>query len=152
MTPWLCPRCLLDREARRESKAGTTQEEPSAVGAAVDAEGRGALAETLPRTLGNYVLPPNCEKVDANSMYADTAPPAADGRCQGLYTAGDFTGVNAGVVLQFRSRFPSGMTFECMRVTPVGAPERFLRHLPREGVGPLAGFRPGWWRFPEDQR
>jgi len=50
------------------------------------------------------VLPPDCEGADANSMYANTAPPAAGGRCQELYAASYFAGVNAGVIIRMACR------------------------------------------------
>jgi eukaryotic-like serine/threonine-protein kinase len=52
MTPWLCPKCLLDRVAEGEPSATVTHTEPAGKGP----ETLGAMEESLPRTLGNYEL------------------------------------------------------------------------------------------------
>jgi WD40 repeat protein len=52
MTPWLCPKCLLDRVAEGEPSLGAATVEPD--GAAAPSEG--VVEETLPRPLGNYEL------------------------------------------------------------------------------------------------
>jgi len=52
MTPWLCPKCLLDRAADSEPSAEATQLVPDGATAGT----AGEFEETLPRVLGNYEL------------------------------------------------------------------------------------------------
>ncbi len=52
MTPWLCPKCLLDRVIDGETSAGEIEEQPHGE----KAPGAGAVDEMLPRALGHYEL------------------------------------------------------------------------------------------------